>query len=235
MTFIIQDKKWRKQVDNDCIDLFFETRNGHKVKSLRFLDDTSGVVVATIDGFSTTILVQLNGRKNNQTENEWDIIKKPNKMPNLPVLKADSDHHKTNHIKTLLKRKHGGAGWALMFEVSDRIHDVKSRADAIAFDIYKYKIHGYEIKASRGDWMNELKNPEKSARISKYCDFWWVIAPKNMIHPKELPEGWGLIEAGPNSLRKKVLAPQNFRKDPMHNGFLAAMLRVMNNQKAVIT
>lgn len=233
MVFLTQKQKWRLKVDKDCVDLYFQTRNGHNVKKLRFLGANSPIVMATVEGLEQEIPIQLNGRNNNQQDNDWDIIQKPIETPDLSELKADSDHHKTNHIKALLKRKHKGVGWALMFEVGDRISMVKSRADAIAFDIYHYKIHGYEIKASRGDWLNELKNPEKSARIRKYCDFWWVIAPKGMIKPEELPEGWGLIEAGPNSLRKKMRAPQNIRKDPMHNGFLAAMLRVMNNQKAV--
>lgn len=144
-------------------------------------------------------------------------------------LNPNSDRIKTRHLQNLIARKHNGDGWCLMFELANTLYMTKSRADALAVDLYKNKIHGYEIKASRGDWLNELKHPEKSAHIAQYCDYWWIAAPKGMIDPSELPSHWGLIESTKAQLRIKVKAPLR-DKNSMSVALIGSMLRNMNNQ-----
>jgi len=43
---------------------------------------------------------------------------------------------------------------------------------------------GFEIKAGRGDWLRELKDPGKAEGIAAYCDQWWVVAPAEVIVPR---------------------------------------------------
>ncbi|NRA88334.1 MAG: hypothetical protein HRU28_13295 [Rhizobiales bacterium] len=145
-------------------------------------------------------------------------------------LNPNSDRIKTRHLQNLIARKHNGIGWCLMFELANSLSRLKSRADALAVDLYKNKIHGYEIKASRGDWLNELKHPEKSAYIAQYCDYWWIAAPKGMIDPNELPRDWGLIESTKAQLRIKVQAPM-CDKLPTPTALIGSMLRNLHNQQ----
>lgn len=143
-------------------------------------------------------------------------------------LNPNSDRIKTRHLQNLITRKHSDFGWCLMFELANNITNMKSRADALAVDLYRNEIHGYEIKASRGDWLNELKNPEKSNHIAKYCDFWWIAAPKDLIQLSELPTDWGLIESTKYQLRVKVKAPLR-DKTPLTLQLVSSMLRNLEN------
>ena len=71
-----------------------------------------------------------------------------------------------------------------------------------------YAVHGHEIKASRSDWLRELKQPHK-ARLSKMrCDFWWLVAPKGVAEEEELPNGWGFLEWNGHNFWKVRDAPR---------------------------
>jgi len=70
-------------------------------------------------------------------------------------------------------------------------------ADAVAMCLWssqEHNVQGHEIKASRSDWLRELKSPAKADAVAQYCDRWWVVTPPGSVKPGELPETWGLIE-----------------------------------------
>lgn len=68
------------------------------------------------------------------------------------------------------------------------------------------KLHGHEVKVSRSDWLTELRDPEKAAAFSVFCDYWWLVAAdKTIVRGEELPEGWGLMVPYGRTLR--VLKP----------------------------
>lgn len=86
-----------------------------------------------------------------------------------------------------------------------------SIADFIAVDKYAttQAIHGHEVKVSRSDWLSELKDPTKSERIKRYCDYWWLVVPDaSIVKPGELPADWGLMVQSRQLLRAKVKAPK---------------------------
>jgi hypothetical protein len=64
---------------------------------------------------------------------------------------------------------------------------------------------GYEIKVSRGDFLNDNKWP----LYLDFCHEFWFACPWKMIDPKEVPEGCGLVwmNAGGKMVRK-VKAPR---------------------------
>ena len=87
----------------------------------------------------------------------------------------------------------------LFFEVSIE----ERRADAISLELWRSRDHliqGYEIKASRADWLNELRDPEKAAPAVAVCDRFWLVTPPNVVKPGELPEHWGHLVAEPASV-----------------------------------
>jgi hypothetical protein len=65
---------------------------------------------------------------------------------------------------------------------------------------------GVEIKVSRSDWRKELEQPDKSAEIQKWCDYWWIAAPKGLVKDGELPVTWGLLEYDAKARAKSKIA-----------------------------
>lgn len=70
-----------------------------------------------------------------------------------------------------------------------------------------FPVIGFEVKVSRGDWLRELRDLSKSEAWKMYCTHFYVVAPKDVVKPEELPTGWGLIIAGPTGLRTKIKSP----------------------------
>lgn len=86
-------------------------------------------------------------------------------------------------------------------------------------------LEGFEVKVSRADWLNEVKNPTKCLPSKQYCHKWWlVIADASMVKDGELPEDWGMmsVEKGVLKIIKKapILEPV-----PLAMDFVASLLR----------
>ena len=88
-------------------------------------------------------------------------------------------------------------------------------ADAMAMSLWPSRgLHllGFEVKMSRNDWLNELKNPEKAEEIGKFCHEWYiVINDPDFIKDGELPINWGLIIPSGTGMKvvKKALYNQH--------------------------
>jgi hypothetical protein len=71
------------------------------------------------------------------------------------------------------------------------------RTDALVVNLYtaKPRIVGIEFKASRADWLTELRSPAKADAWIPHCDEWWLAAPEGIVDldSNELPAGWGLL------------------------------------------
>lgn len=83
-------------------------------------------------------------------------------------------------------------------QVADGTGHHQSRwADAIAICVWPsrgYDLPGFEVKVSRGDWINELKDPAKSASVQRFCNRRWLaVASDKIVQPGELPPTWGLL------------------------------------------
>lgn len=104
----------------------------------------------------------------------------------------------------------------------------ESTADAIVMGNWPssgYEIAGFEVKVSRNDWLNELKDLNKSERIKKYCHRWWlVIADADMTKPGELPEGWGMKAVVGGRIKTIFEAPLLTPESP-DVGFITALMR----------
>lgn len=105
-------------------------------------------------------------------------------------------------------------------------------ADLLALSTWPSRgihLHGFEIKTARGDWLRELKQPEKAEEIGRFCNFWWIAeADDSIVQANELPPAWGLIsvtgrkqkqqglafQEEPKPDRLRILKQATFRKDP---------------------
>lgn len=139
-----------------------------------------------------------------------------------------------------------GSRYVCMAHVrSDAGFDAQRTADFMALDLWPSQglvLHGHEVKISRSDWLNELKDPEKAGAFIPHMDYWWlVIADKSMVRAGELPEGWGMMHVGTDGQLRVVKQAPRLRKlvpneawewgqprfiyPPIHRGLAAAMLR----------
>ena len=83
---------------------------------------------------------------------------------------------------------------------------------------------GIEVKVSRADWMNEVRDPNKSSEIQQYCDYWWVAAPVGVVQIGEIPENWGLVEISGKKASVVKQAPK-LTPLPLSSTFVASVFR----------
>lgn len=139
---------------------------------------------------------------------------------------------KSGDLLRMLRERHEKAKgqWIVLSEVRNSTGEIKQAryADAIAICCSAasgFQIHGFEIKVSRSDLVQELMMPEKSAAIAAYCDRWWLVLPRaTLLQDGELPTDWGLLTIRGKSLRIQKAAPQRSPL-PLDRGFVASLLR----------
>lgn len=131
-------------------------------------------------------------------------------------------------IAAALRARYASPEWATAFEVADRTGGQRRRVDCVALNCFESRgleIHGVEIKVSRGDWLRELRDPAKGEESAqRYCDRWWVAAPRGVVQDGELPAGWGLLEFAGGKVRARVQAAP-LPAAPPDRAFMAAFVR----------
>lgn len=86
-------------------------------------------------------------------------------------------------------------------------------------------LEGFEVKVSRADWLNEVKNPDKCLPSKQYCHKWWlVIADAAMVKDGELPDDWGMMVVDRGALKIVKKAPM-LKPVPLAMDFVASLLR----------
>jgi hypothetical protein len=130
----------------------------------------------------------------------------------------------------------GARRYAVAEHVGNRPLGPSRVADFMVMDLWKstgFEVAGHEVKISRGDWLRELKSPDKAGEFAPYVNRWWVVVPSLVIVVMgELPAEWGLMAlTGSGELRAAREAP---RRDalPMPADRLAAFLRAVQKTAA---
>ena len=140
-------------------------------------------------------------------------------------------------VVNALAKRYPDPEWAFFPQVRNSTGFASSlrTADAIAMNLWPSRgleMHGFEVKTSRSDWLNELKNPEKADSIAKYCDRWWLAVAggygeehaESIVQAGELPAAWGLLSMHGEQLRCDKEAPK-LDAIPLDRTFMAALLR----------
>ena len=131
-----------------------------------------------------------------------------------------------------LKKRYAAPEYAIFPGVQNSTGYSRQRreADAIAMCLWPsmgMEVLGFEIKSQRSDWMRELRQPNKSQAIQKYCNRWWIVAADRemvKVDEGELPPTWGLMVPRGQGLVTVVDAPP-LEPEPLDHGFIAAILR----------
>lgn len=90
--------------------------------------------------------------------------------------------------------------------------------DGFALNCYPSKSMqriAYEVKVNRGDFLSELKNPEKREPFMRYANQFFFATPVGLVKPEEIPDEVGLIEIhGDGFWKIKVKAPYRRTERP---------------------
>lgn len=126
--------------------------------------------------------------------------------------------------------------WVLLSQVGNGTGWRQYRwMDALAMNLWPSRgmsLIGFEIKVRRGDWLTELRNPEKQESHFRFCSSIYLVTPPEdetghtVACESEIPEAWGWLEArtGKASVCVKKDAPPTERIEPTWQ-FVAAILR----------
>ena len=115
-----------------------------------------------------------------------------------------SDADVTVQLEQLLYRRHrtssGNAGGTHVFglHVRNGAGFATTEFDAVAMHTWQSKRHLldiFEIKASRGDLLRELKDPDKSAPALALADRFWLVIPAGIDKGLDIPPEWGILAA----------------------------------------
>jgi len=142
----------------------------------------------------------------------------------------------TQDLTQLLRSKYSGPVWAFAAEVPNGTGSDKSRScDGLAMSLWPSKglhLHGFEVKVSRSDWLKEIQDVSKAAAFSRYCHYWWIVAPKGVLKIEELPADWGWMQpTDASNLRTKRPATLTQPELPDHV-LLAGIFRACLKQSA---
>jgi len=158
---------------------------------------------------------------------------KMSKEPKEPVVASD--------VIAVLKEhgplKRGAHAW--LCEVRNATgysHSHPRYADALVVSLWPSRgiwFAGIEVKVQRTDWLKELRDPKKAESIQKYCHYWWIATPPDIVKPGELPKTWGHIVVNGKTPKVMRQAPE-LKPSVLDPAFVASVLRNASaNQVAV--
>jgi len=95
--------------------------------------------------------------------------------------------------------------WIVLEEISIPGSNGSRRADIVALSIWgPTRVVVCEIKASRADFLNEIRDPSKRERGVSFGTEFVFVVPHNMVRVDEVPEGCGLYEVQRNRRLKRT-------------------------------
>lgn len=147
----------------------------------------------------------------------------------LNLVNAPATKWTAKSLMAKLRARYDERQWAFFENVPNGTgYSQKRTADAVAMNLWPsggLALHGFELKVSRGDWLRELRQPEKASEVKRYCDFWWLVASSDDVAKNDsMPEGWGLMVVRNGNLVVEVDAPK-LEAATLDRTFIAALVR----------
>lgn len=136
----------------------------------------------------------------------------------------------TVQLQEAVRRSFPAIEYAMFYEVANGTGagGGSNYADIVAMGLWPSRglnVLGFELKASRSDWLREKAKPEKSVAIQRYCDHWYLATAKGVVLDQgEIPDNWGWLELVGNRLYTRKKAPK-LTAEPLTREFTAAVLR----------
>ena len=140
----------------------------------------------------------------------------------------------SEEVWAALRTRYSAPRYATLAEVRDATGLAHTRtADAIVLSLWQsdgYELLGIEIKISRSDFLQELKDVKKADAVLRYCDrFFLAVGDADIVKEGELPSGWGLLVPKGDKLVVKREAPK-LEPIPITRKFLGGLMRAAEDQ-----
>lgn len=152
------------------------------------------------------------------------------KSPELALDGADQGPFlRAEELQDRIAAKYPAPSYTTLCEVRDGTGFATSgrEADVMAFGTWPSRglsIVGFEIKSYRGDWLREMKNPEKAEGIASFCDEWWLVTGGGVARLEEIPPAWGWYQGTAKGLRLMKSA-KVLEAKPITRVFLMSIMR----------
>lgn len=132
--------------------------------------------------------------------------------------------------REVLRYKFPENEYVLIEEVSDASGFSRSRSlDYMLINLWNSRglaVTGIEQKSNRGDWLKELKNPQKQENHFKYCDYFYLLTDKEGIAKvDEIPPTWGWYHINEKQILKTIKTAPKLESLPVNRSLMCAMLR----------
>jgi hypothetical protein len=115
----------------------------------------------------------------------------------------------TRLLDVLERALHAGKSeWLFLRELrvgTGHRNQAAQRLDAFALNCLPHlamKRVCYEVKTSRADFLNEMKQPLKRRIGMRYSNEFYFVTPGGLVQPSEVPVECGLVEAGDATLEQ---------------------------------
>lgn len=82
------------------------------------------------------------------------------------------------------------------------------RLDVVAFNLFQsrqFRVVGFELKVSRGDWLRELADVRKNEEWCRVVDDFYIVTAPKIIAKDEVPAGWGHLELCGSRMMKRAV------------------------------
>lgn len=128
--------------------------------------------------------------------------------------------------------------YVLIMEVSNASGFSRSRSlDFMAINLWESRglaVTGIERKSNRGDWLKEIKSPEKQESHFKHCDYFYLLTDKEGVAKiEEIPASWGWYHIKGNRVMTMKQAPK-LSPQPIGRSLMCAMLRRAASKESYI-
>lgn len=127
----------------------------------------------------------------------------------------------------LLRNKYPEAECVLIKEVPDSASR-RRYLDYMVINLWESRgqsVIGFEQKSYRGDWIKEIKSPQKQELHVPYCDYFYLLTTNEKVATlDEIPDNWGWMHIKDGKLVTMKKAPKLSPK-PMPKSMIISLLR----------
>lgn len=141
-------------------------------------------------------------------------------------------HVVTAQVLGCLATAHPYPEWSSFQEL--RILNGSRRIDFWTISAYPsgaYRAVAYEVKATRADFLNELKHPEKRLDAEECAHECWFAMPTGIAKPEEIPENWGLMVMSEGMRFRRVKQATQREIGPLPHYLTAAVARAATGRE----
>ena len=143
-----------------------------------------------------------------------------------------------NNPYLILRNKYPATEYVLISEVPDNVSTRNRYLDFMIINLWQSRglaITGIERKSNRGDWLKEMKTPDKQEKHFRHCDYFYLLTDREGVAKlEEIPETWGWYHITQNGILKTLKAAPKLQSQPIDRALLCAMLRRAQDKQGFI-